>query len=82
MRDFSNGVCTLDVYDQEGQFTVPRAEYAQLIEGGDAFLSWTGSYGQLMTVKGARVECIADWPALAWAEKEAEVADLKLKGEF
>ena len=75
MRDFPNGVCTLDIYDQSGQYVIPRNEYPQLVAAwkrGDAFLTWTGHYGQTMTVKGARVETISDWSAEAWDEKEAQ----------
>ncbi|HEY2851144.1 MAG TPA: hypothetical protein VGI97_14795 [Gemmatimonadaceae bacterium] len=83
MREFPHGLATLDMYDQPGQYTVPAGEYPQLVESwerGDAFLSWIGHFGQTMTVKGARVECIAFWSCDAWAEKESEAAELKLQG--
>ena len=84
MSTFPDGVCTLDLYDQPGQYVIPRREYAQLVEAwkrGEAFLMWTGHYGQTMTVKGARVECIAEWSAEAWAEKEAESKADALTGD-
>lgn len=84
MRDFPAGVCTLDLYDQPGQYVIPRGEYAQLHAAwmsGASFLTWTGHYGQTMTVKAARVECIAEWSTDAWIEKESDAKAESLQGD-
>lgn len=83
MREFSDGICTLDIYDSPLQYLIPRGEYTQLLAAwkrGDAFLSWTGNFGQTMTVKGARVEQIGDWSSDSWDAMNADRAARAVKG--
>lgn len=75
MRDFPNGVCTVDLVDSPNQYLVPRAEYARLHAEwmqGAAFLTWTGHFGQTVTVKGARVEMVTDWSPEQWVDCQAD----------
>jgi hypothetical protein len=83
MRDFPNGVCTIDLIDSPNQYLVPRAEYTRLHaewKSGAAFLSWIGHFAQTVTVKGARVEMISDWSAESWADCRESVKEEALKG--
>ena len=75
MKEYPNGVCTIDLIDNAFQYLVPRAEFERLHaewKAGAAFLSWVGHYCQHATVKGARIERIGDWSAEAWADVQSE----------
>lgn len=68
------GLCVVSLDD--GEFHVPRGDYDRLKTEwmkGAAFLTWTGFFGNVTTVKSAKVISVTDWTAEAWASYVADI---------